>query len=199
MRAVTLSSIFFIMVIGLLSACMGGSPTPQDHYYRLAAVTAATNAAISLPYTEIGVPPATADGLYRDRPILFVDSHAPLELQQYHYYHWHTAPANLIQDQLIDWLQKHITNSRIQRLDPGEQSTLMLQTRIVHFERSLSDKGIGVLVELEMSLQQRHRLLHKQIYRQNIAVHGDTMHDTVQAFGVALTDIYARFLHNIRN
>ena len=75
----------------------------------------------------------------------------------------------------------------------------MLQTHIVRFERSISDRGIGVLVELEMSLQQRHRLLHKQVYRQNIAVHGDTMHATVQAFGVALTDIYARFLVNIRH
>ena len=197
MNPANITSLFLLIVIGLLAGCMGGSPAPQDHYYRLDLEKASTKNVISLPYKTIGVAPGVTNGLYRDRAILYVDNQAPLELQQYHYHHWHDVPARLVQEHAINWLQHQIPKTRVVRLSRGEQSEVMLQTRLVRFERVLSGSALEVLVELEIILQKNYQPLHRKIYRQTVSIQGDTMHDTVQAFGDALTNIYEIFLNDI--
>lgn len=193
--------LFLLLTLAsLLSACMGGSaPIPADHYYRLpqARVAIAKQQQTRLPYAAIGIPPTIAHGLYLERSILFVDASAPLELQQYHYHHWHDAPARIIQEHLIHRLQQQTTGTDIVRLNSGEQTDVMLTTRLVRFERELTDNGITVLIELEVTLKKNYRALHKNNYRQTLAVKGDTMHDTVLAFAQALTAIYTAVLNDI--
>lgn len=197
MSPANIRSLFLSLLVVLLTACMGGSPAPQDHYYRLALETPSNKENINLPYTTIGIPPSLTNGLYRERPILYVDTQAPLELQQYHYHHWHDAPARIIQEHLINWLQHKIPDSHILRLSQGEQSDIMLQTRVVRFERIHSRNGIGVLVEIEVVLQKNYRTLHQKIYQQTVNVQHDTMHDTALAFGKALENIYTTLISDI--
>lgn len=197
MKTINIVSLFLFLLIGLLAGCMGGGPAPQDHYYRLALDKTLSKDLVSLPYKILGVSPSLANGLYRERPILYVEDQAPLEVQQYHYHHWHDAPTRLIQEHLINWLQHQTIDTQIIRLNRGEQSDVMLQTRMVRFERVLSGGALEVLVELEIVLQKHYQPLHRKIYRQAVSIQGDTMHDTAQAFGDALTNIYEIFLNDI--
>ncbi|MFO7602530.1 MAG: ABC-type transport auxiliary lipoprotein family protein [Gammaproteobacteria bacterium] len=205
-----LLTLYLTLATGLLSACMGGAAPPRDHYYRLTADTALPRTPTTLTYSHIGVLPSVARGLYAERPLLYVDTEAPLELQQYHYHHWHDVPARLLQQHLVDWLQRQAPASRIVALDYGAsvgqargaldnpQREALLLTRIQRFERNITGSHIEVLVELDISLQQDQQVVHQQTYRQHVRLTDNTMQATVQAFADALEAIYSALLDNLR-
>ena len=43
-----------------------------------------------------------ADGLYRERAILYSENE--IEIKQYHYHHWVDSPSRLLQEHLADML-----------------------------------------------------------------------------------------------
>ena len=190
--------LFLLIILSQLTGCMGGAPVPQDHYYRLANDNAKITSTFKLTHQTIGVLPAVAHGLYLERSILYVDTNAPMELQQYHYHHWHDAPSRIIQEHIIDWLKQRAGNTTVVRLNRGEQTEIMLNSRIVHFERNLTRNGLEVLVELELSLDKKYNIIQKKTYRYAIKLKGNTMHDTIDAFGKALTEIYTAFLNDLK-
>ena len=86
-----------------LTACLGAAPPlPRDHFYRVA-VPASPNPAARFPGT-ISVAPIEADGLLRERPLLFSEGNAH-EIQQHDYHYWVEAPPRMLQTQLVDYLR----------------------------------------------------------------------------------------------
>jgi len=197
MKPANITFLSLLLLISLVTGCMGGGPAPQDHYYRLALNTGISKNTNKLAYPEIGVPPSITDGLYRERAILHVDKNAPLELKQYHYHHWHDTPGRIVQEHLIAWLQQRTPNTAITRLSQGEQRDVMLQTRIVRYERIQTNDGPRVLVTLEVVLHKRHKTLLKKTYQKILKLEGDSMHDTVHAFSDALVKIYTDLLSDL--
>lgn len=198
MKQAPITTLFLFLLISLVTGCMGGGPAPQDHYYRLALNSNASNNTGNFAYSEIGIPPSVADGLYRERPVLYVNKDAPLELKQYHYHHWHDSPGRIVQEHLIAWLQHRTPKTAITRLSQGEQSDVMLQTRIVRYERIQTNDVPQVLVALEVLLHKKHKTLHKKMYQQVLKLEGESMHDTVQAFSDALVKIYTDLLSDLK-
>ena len=78
----------------ILTSCVKQPPLPTDHYYRLPALQG-INADEEI-INSISVITFQADGLYRERAILYSENE--IEIKQYHYHHWADSLNRLLQE-----------------------------------------------------------------------------------------------------
>ncbi len=185
----------------VLSGCLGSAaPIPRDHYYRiLVPMPVATAAGSSLPGI-LSVPPFEADGLLRERPLLFSAGGRAHELQQYVYQYWSDPPPRMLQDQLAAYLRQSRLAREVVTPNLRIRPDFEVAGRLKRLERVLGDGAPRVLVELELALTRlsQDRLL---VFRSYAAEH-DAQDDSVQASVVALnhavTEVFGRFLADVR-
>ena len=90
----------------LLAGCLGSAPpVPRDHYYRIVVAAPAAAKRNLLPGVLV-VEPLQADGLLRERPLLYSLSGKPHEVQQHDYHYWADAPPRMLQDQMVAYLRR---------------------------------------------------------------------------------------------
>ncbi len=82
-----------ILFVLILTSCVNQPPLPTDHYYRLR-VAQDINSDKEI-VNSISVIVFQADGLYRERAILYSENE--IEVKQYHYHHWIDSPNRLLQ------------------------------------------------------------------------------------------------------
>lgn len=192
--------LLFIVTV-LLGGCFGGGEVlPQNHYYHLARSNSDV-VHFNQPYGVIAVAPLGSDALHHDRMILYSLQSAPLMLNTYYYHLWTNTPGRLIQENLINYL-RDIDFARTVVRD-GERTNIdgEITGYIQQFERVVGSGKPRVSVRLELSFLPRSdkTKLHPltRVYGVDQQAQDNSMESTVEAFSVALQEIYKRFVADV--
>lgn len=186
-------SLTLLMAGLLVSACSVQPPVPEDHYYRLPAVSLkATSAFLA---NELAVKRFITDGLHSERALLYSDSDQPLSLKQYHYHHWNDAPPRMLQENIISSLRLAGVSKQVVNYDPARRSEYTLHGKIRRFEQFNRGSSSSIVIDIELRLDNKSGdpVLIKD-YRKELSAHSSAPHDLVIAFGDALSTIYADFI-----
>ena len=185
-------------ILALTAACSGNPPVPEDRFYRLPVPTAAEGVS-GLATGPIFVEQFIADGVHRERAIVYARNRASTELLQYHYQYWIDSPTRLVRDHLADYLRAGNAAGLVSSA-PDVQAELSIFGRIRHFEFVEGSGGGEAVVGLEFRVD---RLGHDtplliRVYEERSDSADDSMNGAVAAFGAALTRIYGRLVTDIR-
>jgi ABC-type uncharacterized transport system auxiliary subunit len=190
-----------LSVILVFGGCVSQSTVPQDYFYRLPPAHPADPLETKLHTGIASVDQLDADGVYRERPLLYVDAQRPLEVLQYHYRHWIQIPSQLIQDNMVDYLREANIAGRVERYSSGRRPGLLIKGRLQKFERRVEASRAVAVVEMEIEFRKntpRGVLKNTKIYNSEMPAQGPTIHDTVTAFGNALQQIYDTMLGDLK-
>ena len=199
-------TVFVVSVLAssvlLVNGCVSQPAVPQDYFYRLPAIH--PDSAFDTIQVEgvIAVDQLDADGVYRERPLLYVDAQRPLEVLQYHYRHWIQIPSQLIQDNMVDYMREANIAGSVERYTSGRRHDFLIKGRLHKFERLVEkDRSIAVVqVEIEFrKIQKQGMVKITKMYQSQKAAQGQTIHDSVMAFGEALRQIYKDMLNDIKS
>jgi ABC-type uncharacterized transport system auxiliary subunit len=190
-----------LLLAPLLAACLGSAPpVPRDHYYRLLVDGPApgftqAGAAVSLPGT-LTVELLQADGLLRERPLLFSASGDPHELQQHDYHYWNDAPPRMLQDQMVAYLRRSGLARAVVTPDMRIRADYELSGKVRRLERLLGGGPARVVVELELALVRLddEMLIVVDTYSEEEPAADDTVQSAIVALNRATARIFDRFL-----
>ncbi len=182
-----------------VTGCASQPPVPSDKYYRLQAVFAAE----ALSSVKFGgnfqIERFTADGLTAGRPIVYVESDDPNQLQEYHYHFWTQPPTVMLRDELITYLrQANIADSVVtpeMRLEPQ----YVMTGRIRKLEQVLGSPN-RTRLELEIALRQTDggKLLFLKSYTHETTQNSPGVAAAVDALNEALNIVYSDLLADLR-
>lgn len=183
-----------ILLLATLGGCLGAAPpVPRDHFYRIE-VEVIQEPPARLPGT-ISVSPIDAEGLMRERPMLFSigDAH---EIQQHDYHYWIESPPRMLQGQLVDFLRQSGAADSVITPDLRLPADFEVTGRIRRFERVLRADATRVVVELELAMADTggKRLVVVQSYGAEVPAEDAGVEASVRAMDLALSDIFTRFL-----
>jgi ABC-type uncharacterized transport system auxiliary subunit len=180
-----------IATAALLAGCMTSPPAPTENYYRLRPEHAVAPAVQHLPVT-VQVRRFTADGLLRERAMLYSDDSGHRVLKQHAYHYWMDTPARLLHDY---WA------ARLPGVNPtpvGQSiaTEFALHGRLRRMERLLGSDGVDIALSVELRL--RDTVTGRDVLQRSYDVieraSSDRVVDSVKAFEAALQAIHARFV-----
>ncbi len=212
-------SLIMLALAGLvgLSGCLGSAPPlPRDHYYRVMVSppsrTATSQTASLEGAAALGQPGSRAEtvafpgvlsvvqfeaeGLLRERPLLYSATGGVTEMQQHDYHYWMDPPTRMLQLQLVDYLR---ASGLVQSVvTPGLriEADYEVSGRIKRLERLLGGGPTRVVVELELSLVARadNELIVVGSYAAEALADNDGVESSVLALNRALGQVFERFL-----
>ncbi len=190
-----------VLLAPLLAGCLGAAPpVPRDHYYRLLVPTPAQNAgAVPLPGIMVVELPQ-ADGLLRERPLLYSESGESYELQQHHYHYWNDAPPRMLQDQMVTYLRRSGVSGQVVTPDMRIRADYQVSGKVRRLERLLGGGPPRVFVEIELALLRLSD--EKVLVVETFGVEAPAADESVEAAIVALNRATARvfelFLAEVR-
>lgn len=192
--------LLILMFTVFLTGCsITGNPVPQDHFYRLPEVTIEPQESNSIGSLQLVS--VTADGLYNERNLLYVDASRPLEVNRYHYHYWLESPLTLIGKYFANALKKSLVSNHF--IDAGEKNSadVRMSVKIVRFERVISDSGFSVQVALLVTMDYTARKVERwqKMYKVDHEVDSGDMHDTASAFGDVLNSISQMLIRDLVN
>ncbi|MGJ3258213.1 MAG: ABC-type transport auxiliary lipoprotein family protein [Rhodospirillales bacterium] len=188
-----------LMLGVLIAGCASQPPVPSDKYYRLQAVFAAEpSASVKFP-GNFEVERFSADGLTAGRPIVYVETNDPNQLQEYHYHFWTQPPTIMLRDELVTYLrQAKLAGSVVipeMRLDPQ----YVMTGRIRKLEQVLGTPNRSRL-ELEIALRRPNdgQLLFLKSYEHETTQVSPGVAAAVDGLNEALNIIYSDLLADLR-
>ena len=211
-----------VLALAGLTGCLGSAPPiPRDHYYRVmvappsrsaASQTASIEGAAGLGQPGLGRPDSgaaivaypgvlsvaqlAADGLLRERPLLYSTTGSATEMQQHDYHYWMDPPTRMLQLQLVDYLRASGLARSVVTPDLRIKADYEVNGRIKRLERLLGGGPARVVVELELSLVARpdNELIVIGTYSAEAIAGDDGVESSVLALNQALGQIFERFL-----
>lgn len=194
-RRAALGAGLLLVLFGAVG-CVGSVPQlPDDRYYRLPEPSAAEPSRHVQATVAVALP--RSDGLHSERAMLYSHHDRPLEVLRHHYYFWAESPPRLIQEHAIAYLRQTHIAPDVVRDEAAPAAALRLESRLLRFERLVGGATPEVVVGLELQWQAPERApTPPRAYRVTVPAADDSIYASVQAFGAALTQIYARFLHD---
>jgi len=205
-----------------LTACLGSAPPfPRDHYYRvmvtppkgaIASQTASIENAPNLSQVILGQPGSSADildfpgvlvvaqleaeGLLRERPLLYSATGSPYEMQQHDYHYWMDPPTRMLQLELVDYLRASGLVQSVVTPEMRIKADFEVNGRIKRLERLLGGGPTRVVVELELSMVSRatNELIVVGNYIAEANAADDGIESSVLALNRVLGQIFERFL-----
>ena len=192
----------FVLLLSLIivPGCVNTPEIPQDHFYRLPEIEKAASIELS-SVKSIGVAQIKAEGLYRERSILYLTENNPLELKRYYYRHWANPPPDLVQQHLIQYLRAVFPQKKITRYLPGDSVDAVISGRLLRFERIIKNEAAGVLVSLELEYHPKNTVNHgdtlQNEYRMKSEMEGNEIQHSARQFGAALIHTYQKFLKDV--
>ena len=179
----------------ILTSCVKQPPLPTDHYYRFPALQG-INADEEI-INSISVITFQADGLYRERAILYSENE--IEIKQYHYHHWVDSLNRLLQEHLVERLRLSGI-SKVVLTEFEGNSSLIIKGKIKAFEQRKSGNKNSAFISIEFRADKNNEgqpILFKQ-YTQVVDSEESSMTSVVNAFGVAVNNIYESFYNDLR-
>lgn len=194
------NKIFALLAALVLFGC-ASDPLPDYRYYK----PVQSSAFQPLPKTAINaaleIEPLRADGVFGERPIVYSFAEEPQKLSQYHYQLWTDPPGAWIQRRLIDRLQQMNVASFVTARANVRERPAKLVGLIEELQRvKQADNSWMVYVSLRLRLDLsagRQRLLEKA-YRVQLPVQGETIGETIEAFGLAIDQIGDRLAQDVQ-
>lgn len=185
----------------VLAGCQGGSdPAPVDRFYRIAISTPEMPEGPSLPGTVM-VDRLDADGLMRERPVVYSMDADGFSLAQHEYDYWVEPPARLLQAELVRYLRSAGIARSVVTPELRVESDFEVIGTVRRFERLIGRSAPRVAVTLELALVDRagDRPRVVKTYSAEIVCPDDTVDASVSAFNEAIAAIFAEFLIDIRH
>jgi ABC-type uncharacterized transport system auxiliary subunit len=182
-----------------LTAC-AAPPVPEDRFYRLGDAPAA-QAALPVLSARVGVATLKADGLHRERALLYSDDPDHRVLRQYHYHFWSDPPPGLISRHLSGFLNRNGVAAYV--LDDigvaDADIDVRLEGRLLRFEQLLGGSGSRVSVEIAFVVVEagEPEVLLSRRYQAETGVEGPGFAGVVRGFEAALLQIYRSLLHDL--
>ena len=180
---------------------------PGDHYYRILVAPPAQggapqsasgqNGATGIAFPGVlSVAPLDADGLLRERPLLYSATGGAHEMQQHDYHYWMDPPPKMLQAQLVDYLRASGLAEAVITPDLRVRPDYEITGRLKRFERLLGGGPTRVVAEVELALVETapKQLLMVETYSAEVAAGNDSVEASVRALAQALTRIFERFL-----
>ena len=205
-----------VLALAGLTGCLGSAPpVPRDHYYRVmvappsraASQTASIEGAAILGRPGSGadvvafpgvlsVAQLEAEGLLRERPLLYSTTGSAYEMQQHDYHYWMDPPTRMLQVQLVDYLRASGLARSVVTPDLRIKADYEVSGRIKRLERLLGGGPARVVVELELSLVARAQndLIVIGTYGAEAIAGDDGVESSVLALNRALGQVFERFL-----
>ncbi len=211
-----------VLALAGLTGCIGSAPpVPRDHYYRIlvapptqgepaqsASASSATGQSASRQSTSrqgaagikfpgvLSVAPLEADGLLRERPLLYSTTGRANEMQQHDYHYWMDPPPKMLQAQLVDYLRASGVAKAVVTPDLRVRPDYEITGRLKRFERLLGGGPTRVVAEVELALVEveRNQLLVIETYNAEVVAGDDSVEASVLALDEALARIFERFL-----
>jgi ABC-type uncharacterized transport system auxiliary subunit len=180
----------------LLGGCFNSAPpVPRDHYYRVL-ITAPAHNEIPILQGVLEVSPLEADGLLRERPLLYSTSGHSFDMQQHDYHYWVDPPPRMLQVQLIDYLRNSGLAASVITPDLRVKADYQLSGRIKRLERLLGSGMPRVVAELELALVESasKRLILVRSYTAEVGSADESVASSITALNAALAEIFERFL-----
>lgn len=216
MKRLTLIALALAGLTGL-SGCMGSAPPiPRDHYYRIMVAPPSRAAASQMASTEgatilgrpgsgadivafpgvLSVAPLEAEGLLRERPLLYSTTGRATEMQQHDYHYWMDPPTRMLQLQLVDYLRASGLVQSVVTPELRIEADYEVSGRIKRLERLLGGGPIRVVAELELSLVARatNELIVVGTYSAEAVAENDGVEASVLALNLALGQVFESFL-----
>lgn len=179
-----------------LAGCLGSAPpVPRDHFYRILVPSPPRSHAALFPGV-LSVAPLEADGLLRERPLLYSATGAAHEMQQHDYHYWIDPPPRMLQGQLVDYLRASGLAGSVVTPELRIAADYELIGRVKRLERLLGAGQPRVVVELELSLVAAtgDRILVIETYSAEEPATDESIEASVVALQTALSEIFERFL-----
>jgi len=186
-----------LSIVPFLAGCFGSAPpVPRDHYYRLL---------VSAPDQRSAVPPfpgvmtvelLQADGLLRERPLLYSESGESYELQQHDYHYWNDAPPRMLQDQMVSYLRRSGVAHSVVTPDMRVRPDFQVSGKAKRLERLLGGGPPRVFVELELALMRvsDETLFVVDAYAEEEPAANDSVESAIVALNRATARVFDRFL-----
>ncbi len=206
-----------VLALAGLTGCLGSAPPiPRDHYYRIMVAPPSRAAAPQTASVEgasvlgrpgssanivafpgvLSVTPLEAEGLLRERPLLYSITGSAYELQQHDYHYWMDPPTRMLQLQLVDYLRASGLIQSVVTPDLRIEANYQVSGRIKRLERLLGGGPTRVAVELELSLVARpaNQLIVVGTYTAEAIAADDAVESSVLALNQAMGEVFERFL-----
>ena len=184
-----------LLLAPLLAGCLGSAPpVPRDHFYRL--IVPAPKAGEEMLPGVLEVEPLRADGLLRERPLLYSASGKPHEVQQHDYHYWADAPTRMLQDQMVAYLRRGGFARSVVTPEMRVHADYRLSGKAKRLERLVGGGPPRAFVELELVLVgiADERLLAVESYGEEVAAADGGVKAAVIALNQATARIFHRFL-----
>lgn len=183
------SIVAFTIVAFPLVGCMTSPPAPTDSYYRLMPKETGASKELTLP---LQVRRFTAEGLLRERALLYSDDAGHRVLKQHNYHFWTDAPAHL----LTDYWRIQLSDLRPRLARTSSANRYELHGHVRRMERLISKDGVQIALGIELWVLDNTS--GKEIIRRRYDVieraASDQVVDSVQAYEVALQTVSAQFV-----
>ncbi len=200
-----------------LTGCLGSAPpVPRDHYYRVmvdapgqaAHAQTASLESVTIPGRPgsgaggvtlpgvLSVAPLDAEGLLRERPLLYSATGSAQEFQQHDYHYWMDPPPRMLQLQLVDYLRASGLAHSVVTPDLRIETDYQVSGRIKRLERLLGGGPVRVVAEIELSMVSSadNRLMVIGTYAAEAVAGDDGVESSVLALNRALGQVFERFL-----
>lgn len=181
--------LILLFTLSLAGCGITGQPVPPDHYYRLPQVKIEARGSSALDSLQLVA--VTADGLYNERNLLYVDVLRPLEVGLYHYHYWIESPLTLIGKYIADAIKTSHVSAQFTGPEEKASADARMSIQIVRFERIIGDSGAAVQVALlvTMDYEPGKGDRWQKLYEADQEAESADMQDTAIAFGNALNSI----------
>jgi len=193
--------LFLTLLAPVLAGCLGSAPpVPRDHYYRLLVPLPAESGGAMLLPGVLTVELLQADGLLRERPLLYSTAADAAELQQHNYHYWNDVPPRLLQDQMVTYLRRSGVASLVVTPDTRVRAEYQISGKAKRFERLVGGGGSKVVVEIEFALLRfsDDALLVVDTYSAEEAAAGDSIEESILALNRATARVFDAFLSDVR-
>ena len=190
-----------LLIAPFLAGCLGAAPpVPRDHYYRLLVPTPAQGTEVAPLPGVMAVELLQADGLLRERPLLYSQSGESFELQQHHYHYWNDAPPRMLQDQMVAYLRRSGVAGLVVTPDMRIRADYQVSGKVRRLERLLGGGPPRVIVEIELALLRLAdgHLLVVDSYGAEQPAENDSVEAAVVSLNRATARVFERFLTEVQ-
>jgi len=190
-----------LLIAPVLAGCFGSAPpVPREHYYRLLVPTP-VQSSVEIPLPGVvTVELLQADGLLRERALLYSESGQSYELQQHNYHFWNDAPPRMLQDQMVAYLRRSGVAGLVVTPDTRVRSDYRVSGKARRLERQLGGGPPRVFVEIELALLRvsDETLLVVESYTAEEPAADDSVEAAIVALNRATARVFDRFLSQVR-
>ena len=186
-------AIVTIVAMLLLAACSPAS-VPDVTYFRLPPPSALPHADKPLSALPIEVEVFSGEGIYAEQALIYATTPEASALRTYHYQLWSDPPTRALQARLTAMLRDSGIATLVTDRLPASNQALRVHGSILRYERVKRDAGYVVEIAFGMRVEHDNgEPVIEQTYSAQVPAADASMTASVQAFGVAVDQAFAKF------